>query len=108
MTIKDSLKDLGIYVSDIPVKKSVTWKAGKKTHTFDVYVKASSAADIELRMTGDGAKVATTIAQSIVDENGAAVFSYDEAARLKPTFSAAILKAIQSVNADAETAASGN
>jgi hypothetical protein len=107
------LKELeaeGAFVSDEPVRKSVTWKHGGKEDTFDILVKRSSYSDIELRLLApdEQSRSALTISQSIVLPDDAQGFTYEQAKRIKPSLMKVLLKAVQEVNKEDEEAAAKN
>lgn len=97
----EDLKSAGAFVKDAPVKKSITWRNLEgKTHKFDVLVKRRSYGQIEETLTTEGkARGAITIAESVMGDDGAAVFTYEEAYNLEPTLASKLLKVIGEVNA---------
>lgn len=110
MRLKE-LEASGGIISDEPIKKSVVWTdpSGKEVK-FDVLVKRSSYADIELRMLApdDQSKSALTISQSVVLADTGEPFPYEMAARIEPTLAQALLKVIREVNSRDQEAAEKN
>lgn len=106
----EDLKKAGAFVTDAAAKKSVTWKNREgKTHKFDVLVKRRSYGQIEQTYTADDkARGAITISESIVGEDGKAVFSYEDAYALEPSLASKLLKVIGEVNALDQEAAAKN
>lgn len=100
MKMKELQGDGAFVNPDESTKKTVTWK-GK---TFDVLIRQSSWADVELRVRApdEQSKSALTISQSVVLADTGEPFPYEMAAKLKPSLMRALLKAVQEVN-DEET-----
>ena len=109
MRLKDLVENGG-FVSDEPVRKSVKWKNPKTKQEveFDVLIRRSSYADVEMRLLApdDKSKSAMTISQSVILGDTGEPISYEQAARIEPGLAKVLLVAIQEVNrADAEEAA---
>lgn len=104
MNIND-LMAAGGFVSEVPVKKTVTWKrkdeAGKDIEsTFEMYVRKQSFGAVEAIYGSekDRAKMSKYISESICDGEGNEVIPYDKAMQLDPGLGTLFVKAINEVN----------
>ncbi|HAT42353.1 MAG TPA: phage tail protein [Rheinheimera sp.] len=103
---KQMAVESGGFVSAAPIKKTVTWLSGGKSHEADVFVRLKSyqsvMAEIQNGASGNGA--AARIASSIVDETGQPVFTVDditgnaEHGPMSESLTVALLTAISEAN----------
>lgn len=101
----ESLREVGAFAGQ-PVKKTIEWTqidddGNEQQFSAFTYIRRDSCASFErqARSLSEGREtVATRIASSVCDENGALVFTYEQALELRDTISAALFKAIIEVN----------
>lgn len=102
----DTLTEIGAFAGK-PVPRSIAWsqqdEAGEwQEFTADTYVRRASCATLENEtraITSGLETMATRIASEICDENGAPVFTYEQAIMLNEDLSRALFEALIEVNA---------
>lgn len=101
----DDLMAAGGFVSEVPVKKTVTWKRkgedGKDVESkFDMYIRKQSFGAVEVIYGNekDRAKMSKYISESICDSAGKEVIPYEKAMLLDPGLGTLFVKAINEVN----------
>lgn len=92
-----ALKAAGAFVAPEPVKESVTWNG----HTFEVWIKPVSFADSEKMISamasGDSARGALVLSNSILLGENKEPLSYEDALKLEPSLGMALVQAVQKV-----------
>jgi hypothetical protein len=103
-----ALKNLGAFVSSVPVKRTVTWarkddEGVDQTTTFDIHVKRIAFGDIERiyhdKEDAERSRTAALIAASILfGEQADQPISYEDAYQLAPSLAHVLNTAIAEVN----------
>ncbi|UCV27009.1 phage tail assembly chaperone family protein, TAC [Ferribacterium limneticum] len=93
----EQLRTAGAFVSSEPVKVPVTWK----DHSFDLYVRKLAFGDAERLMNDEQNSTVALIAAAVLLGEGAeqTPITRDDAERLDVSLAAAMLTAINQVNA---------
>lgn len=102
MNLKE-LRAKGAFVSEHPVKKSVTWKTeGGEDVAFDVYIKKLAFGDYErlfLSETDDRSRMARVLSETVkLGDEGKDAISYKDAYQLEKSLARSLLEAVNSVN----------
>jgi hypothetical protein len=91
----EQLRTAGAFVSNEPVKVPVTWNE----HSFDLYVRKLAFGDAERLMNDEKNSTVALIAAAVLLGEEKAPLSREDAERLDVSLAAAMLTAINQVNA---------